>query len=115
MYKKVIIPYRKFSGMINIAFLKGLFIKPEQNEFLLKDLNSSTDLSKYIMYFEENYYLRLISKLDFLIQNGDFERSNSFEDWVELCSYLKVYENINLEIEKTKVKIVNHPLQNSFI
>lgn len=115
MYKKVKIPYKNFSGLITNAFLKGLFVRPEPNEFYLMDLNSSRDLSTYTMYFEENYYNRLISKLDNLVQNGDFERSNSSEDWMQLYFYLKNSEDVNLETEKEKTEIVNHPFHNSFL
>lgn len=115
MYKKIRLPYKNFSGLITNAFLKGLFVKPEPNEFYLVDLNSSRDLSTYTIYFEENYYRRLISKLDNLVQNGDFNRSNASEDWMQLYFYLKKFEDVNLETEKENTKIVNHPFQDSFI
>lgn len=115
MYKKVKLPFKNFSGLITNAFLQGLFIKPNHNEFYIMDLNSSRDLSTYIIYFEEKHYNRLITKLDNLAQNGDFERSNSPEDWMQLCFFLKNFEDVNLEIEKEKTKIINHPFQNSFM
>lgn len=116
MYKQIDLPYDTYSGLLTNAFLKGLFIKPDTTDFYLdvKYLNTSSRLDIYPIFFEESYYYKLIDKIESLIADGEFERSNSNYEWMMLYNHLKDFRDVDLEAVKSRTRIDNHPFHSSF-
>ena len=98
-------------GLINYAFLQGLFPKPYENDLLLGELLEE-DINDYEYdeyrnyYLSEEYYEKLNFHIKSLKNSGKFQNSNSSDEWLELADIVNNAQNINYPNEK----VIIHPL-----
>lgn len=99
---KVTITYSKLSGLLNQAFSNYIFPRPNKGELLVGlDINKQVFIKDMNLYFQEEYYNKIISKIDHLNNSPEILYSNAKNEWLKLFNELKIYEKIDTIQEDT--------------
>jgi len=76
-------------GLLSMAYLKNLFPKPQKDELYVKE---GLGDGSCILYFDIDYYCKLLNTIKGHFDSGAFARSNSEDDWNEFMYSVETAE-----------------------
>lgn len=103
---KVTITYKILSGLLNQAFFNNIFPCPNEGELLVGlDINKQIDIKEMNLYFKEDFYNKILSKINEIEHLEEVTTSNAANDWRKLFSELKKNNLIEKIEEETSFHI----------
>ncbi len=86
-------------GLLTTALMRNLFPKPIKGELLVED----TANDGCILYFKDDYYSKLFTKIADQVHTGTYLRSNAEKDWMDLAYAIQSASNCET-LDTSKLK-----------
>jgi hypothetical protein len=89
-------------GTLSLGLMKNLFPSPSQTDLLVEEDSTATG-DGFFIYFSEDYFIKLTSKMLEQYSNGSYAKSNAEQDWISLMMAIKSAEAV-ININKNNLK-----------